>query len=338
MKRIISFALVLIMVCALFVGCSNGEKYDRLNYKSGLKDYVKLSDYKAIVVDRNADDYKKVEEDLIASDLSYYPLKLEEGEVASGDTANIDYAGKLDGVAFTGGTSKGFDLKIGSKQFIDGFEDQLIGVKVGETVDIKVTFPADYSDTTDLETGSKTMKLAGQECVFTVTVNYINREYTEVNDDFAKAAGFDSADAYTQDLKKRADVNYVLSSIITNSQVTTTPDDKDGNSYSFYKSYYTSYAQQNGATFEQLLSAYRITEDGFKLDRLKNEMIFYACLDDMGIALPETALKVMKAKMVEDTGDTEAELVSYYTENYIEYVAVRELLAEEIMKVVQIKE
>ena len=337
MKRIISIVLIVFVICGLLVGCSGG-KYDRVNYKSGLTDYVKLSDYKSIVVDRNVDDYKKVEEDLIASDLSYYPQKLEEGEVADGDTANIDYAGKLNGVAFTGGTSKEFDLTIGSGQFIDGFEDQLIGVKVGETVDINVTFPTDYSDTTDLETGSKTMKLAGQEVVFTVTVNYINREYTEVNDDFAKAAGFDNAEAYNTDLKKRAAENYVLSNIISNSTVTSVPDDDDGNSYSFFKSYYTSYAQQNGGTFEQFLQGNGITEDGFKLEVLKNEMIFYACLDDLGVEIPENAIKDMKAKMVEKTGATEEEITSYYTENYIEYFAVQELLAEEIMKVVQVKE
>lgn len=338
MKKIVSITLVVLLICSLFVGCSGGKKYDRLNYKGGLTDYVKLPDYKSIVVDRAAEDYKKVEEDLIASDLSYYPLKLEEGEVASGDTANIDYAGKLDGVAFTGGTSKGYDLTIGSKTFIDGFEDQLIGVKVGETVDIKVTFPTDYNDTTDLETGSKTMKLAGQEVVFTVTVNYINRESTEVNDDFAKAAGFDSADAYTADLKERAAENYVLSNIITNSTVTSVPSDEDGNSYSFFKSYYTSYAQQNGGTFEQFLSGNGITEDGFKLEMLKNEMIFYACLDDLGVEVNDAAVKDMTAKMVEQTGATEEELTSYYTENYIEYFAVQELLAEEIMKVVTVKE
>ncbi len=338
MKKIIAIALVLLFVCSVFVGCSGGKKYDRLNYKSGLTDYVKLADYKSIVVDRAAEDYKEVEEDLIASDLSYYPLKLEEGEVADGDTANIDYAGKLDGVAFTGGTSKGYDLGIGSGTFIDGFEEQLIGVKVGETVDIKVTFPTDYSDTTDLETGSKTMKLAGQQVVFTVTVNYISRQYSEVNDDFAKAAGYENADEYAKDLKKRADENYVLSNIISGSTVNSVPADEDGNSYGFFKSYYTSYAQQNGATFEQFLTSNGITEDGFKLDVLKNEMIFYACLDDLGVEVNDAAVKDMKAKMVEQTGATEEEIVSYYTENYIEYFAVQELLAEEIVKVVTIKE
>ncbi|MEE0945247.1 MAG: FKBP-type peptidyl-prolyl cis-trans isomerase [Acutalibacteraceae bacterium] len=338
MKKLMPIALLCLFICSMFAGCGVKEKYDRLNYTGGLKGFVELSDYKSIVVDRNSEEYLKIEESLLNNDFSYYPQKLEEGEVVSGDTVNIDYAGKVGGVAFTGGTTQGNDLTIGSKSFIDGFEDQLIGVKVKETVDIKVTFPADYNDSTDLETGSKTIKLAGQEAIFTVTVNSISRKFTEVNDEFAKAAGFEDAEAYNTDLKKRAAENFVLSDIITNSKVTSVPDDKYGNSFSFFKSYYTSYAQQNGATFEQFLQSNGITEDGFKLEVLKNEMVFYACLDDMAIKLPENAVKDMTAKMVEQTGATETEIISYYTENYIEYFAVQELLAQEIMKVVQVKE
>jgi len=83
--------------------------------------------------------------------------------VANGDKVNIDYSGTIDGVAFDGGTASGADLTIGSGQFISGFEDQLIGHKVGETVEVNVTFPSDYSEAS----------LQGKAAVFTVKINGI---------------------------------------------------------------------------------------------------------------------------------------------------------------------
>ena len=80
----------------------------------------------------------------------------------NGDTVVIDFAGYKDGVAFDGGTAANFPLVLGSGQFVPGFEEQLIGMQVGETRDINITFPENY-----------VTELAGQDVVFTVTVNQI---------------------------------------------------------------------------------------------------------------------------------------------------------------------
>lgn len=101
--------------------------------------------------------------------------------VEEGDTANIDYEGKRDGVAFTGGTDTGHNLTIGSGGFIDGFEDGLIGKKVGETVDLDLSFPDPYPPNPDL---------AGAPVVFTVKINKI----VEVDPD----AKFELSDAYVK--------------------------------------------------------------------------------------------------------------------------------------------
>ena len=93
---------------------------------------------------------------------------------ANGDTVTIDYAGTVDGVAFTGGTYSGYSLKLGSGTFIDGFEDQIVGHNVGDTFDVKVTFPKGYSDSTDAE--GNTLVLSGKEAVFSVTLNGISEE------------------------------------------------------------------------------------------------------------------------------------------------------------------
>lgn len=80
----------------------------------------------------------------------------------NGDTVVIDFAGYLDGVQFEGGTAAGYPLKLGSGQFVPGFEDQIVGMKTGETKDINITFPEDYVPA-----------LAGKSVVFKVTVQEI---------------------------------------------------------------------------------------------------------------------------------------------------------------------
>ena len=93
---------------------------------------------------------------------------------ADGDTVNIDYAGSVDGVAFSGGTYSGYSLTLGSGTFIDGFEDQIVGHTPGETFDVTVTFPEGYSDSTDSE--GNTVVLSGKKAVFSVTLNYISEK------------------------------------------------------------------------------------------------------------------------------------------------------------------
>ena len=90
-----------------------------------------------------------------------------------GDQANFDFVGKIDGEEFEGGKAEGFELVIGSGQFIPGFEDQMVGMKIEETKDVTVTFPEDYQST----------DLAGKEAVFTVTLNDIKEKGEAVLDE-----------------------------------------------------------------------------------------------------------------------------------------------------------
>ena len=133
--------------------------------------YVTLGDYKKMKVtaarpkvsEDGIEDY--INSRLLGGTITNRPIK-------KGDVADIDYVGKKDGVAFEGGTASGYKLSIGSGGFIPGFEDGLVGVNVGETVDLNLTFPENYRNTA----------MAGQEVVFTVTVNSIegSAEYATV--------------------------------------------------------------------------------------------------------------------------------------------------------------
>lgn len=122
-------------------------------------------------------------------------IPVEDRPVQSGDTANIDYEGFLDGVPFEGGKGASYDLKIGSNSFIPGFEDQVIGHNAGETFDIKVTFPADYHSD----------ELKGKDVIFTVTVNSVKtRELPVLDDEFAKdVSEFDTLAEYRDSLRAK---------------------------------------------------------------------------------------------------------------------------------------
>lgn len=93
-------------------------------------------------------------------------------EVKDGDTVNIDYSGSIDGFVFQGGTAQNKNLTIGSHTFIDDFEEQLIGHKIGETVEVNVTFPENYGRSYTDDKG-ETKSFNGAEAVFSVKINGI---------------------------------------------------------------------------------------------------------------------------------------------------------------------
>ena len=121
-------------------------------------------------------------------------IEVTDRAVQDGDQVNLDYSGKTDGVAFDGGTAEGQTLTIGSHTFIEGFEEQLIGMNIGETRDINVTFPEEYH----------AEELKGKPAVFTVKINSITvKELPELDDEFAKdVSEFDTLKEYKADIKK----------------------------------------------------------------------------------------------------------------------------------------
>jgi len=165
MKKIITLALSIVLILTLMAGCGEDT---RLLYNVDLKDYIKVGTYKGIEIDTNSKEYKETYNSLISSDVSGADVteELKKGTVQKGDVANIDYVGKKDGVAFEGGTAEGYDLEIGSNSFIEGFEDGLIGVEIGATVDLNLKFPENYGKD----------DLNGAAVVFTVTVNSVKRK------------------------------------------------------------------------------------------------------------------------------------------------------------------
>lgn len=137
----------------------------------------KLGQYKGIEVnvEKHIATKEEVEQQVQALVAQNPTLVEKDGEVAHGDITTIDFEGFKDGVAFDGGKAEGHQLEIGSGQFIPGFEDQMIGMKKGETRDLNLTFPEDYG----------MQDLAGADVVFKVKLHKIeNKQESELNDEF----------------------------------------------------------------------------------------------------------------------------------------------------------
>ena len=166
-RKLFAVVMVICMIAAMgLTGCgSTANPYEGLNFE----EYVKLAEYKGL--ERSEIKVSVSDEEVqtqIESNLESTAETVEktEGKVKEGDTANIDYEGKKDGVAFDGGTAEGYDLEIGSGTFIEGFEEGLIGKEIGGTYDLNLTFPEDYSSE----------ELAGQDVVFTVKINSVKAQ------------------------------------------------------------------------------------------------------------------------------------------------------------------
>ncbi len=126
-----------------------------------------------------------------------------DGAAENGDQVTMDFLGKIDGEAFDGGAAEDFPLVIGSGQFIPGFEEQLVGVKAGESKDVTVSFPEEY--------GAK--HLAGKEAVFECTIKLVKAPAeAKIDDDMAKQFGAESLEALKAQISERLEAEYAQAS------------------------------------------------------------------------------------------------------------------------------
>lgn len=163
-----------------------------------VKPEVKLGAYKGIKVKKAEYNVKDADVEAELSRLQERNSRLAEVEgraAENGDTATIDFSGSVDGEKFAGGTAENYDLVLGSGSFIPGFEEQVVGMNVGESKDVNVKFPDDY----------QAEELKGKDAVFAVTLHKLRRkELPEVNDEFIKdAAGAESVEAYKKETRER---------------------------------------------------------------------------------------------------------------------------------------
>ena len=163
-----------------------------------VKPEVTLGEYKGVEVEKS--DVEVTDEDINKEvdkerENNSRTIDVDDRAVESGDIIKLDFDGSVDGVPFAGGKAENYTLTIGSGSFIPGFEDQLIGTKIGEEKDVTVTFPEDYHE----------KSLAGKEAVFKCKVNAITvKELPDADDEFAsEVSEFETLAEYKEDIKKK---------------------------------------------------------------------------------------------------------------------------------------
>ena len=268
--------------------------------------YVTLGDYKNFNMSLEV---TEITEEEIASYIDYaLSSSTQEKEVtdrtaALGDTLNIDFEGYVDDNQFEGGTATGYSIVLGSNSFIDDFEDQLVGSKAGDVVNVNVTFPEAYGNE----------ELNGKEALFIVTVNGIyqsvvpelNEEWVTTNTDYT------SIDEYKAGVKKdleeealvaaKDNLTYeILDKIISNSTVIGYPENEVNNYANYLREYYAYYASMMGMDYETFLQS-----SGMTVEQFEEESILMA---------QDTILRQMVCQLV-----AEKEELTISDEVYTEY-------------------
>jgi len=317
MKKIIGLTLAAVLTFSL-AAC--GGKDFAGNYEYKLEDHVKLGEYKGLEYQDSAMDVTEqevqgeIENRLAAAKgTEGFSTELKEEAVAEGDVLSIDFLGKVDGVAFEGGEGKDYSLTIGSGQFIPGFEEGLIGWKVGDKKDLNVTFPADY--------GSP--ELAGKEAVFTVTINSGTRPVMpEYGLDFVTATTeFKSLEEYEAAVKeellqKKTDEalalkqNTLWNQVMENAEILGYPEGEVDARKQENIEYYTNYATQYNMDLNSFVTAYFGMDEAAFSDYLdmyaqtivEQEMVMYAIAKAEGISLSDKEYKDLLILTLKEQG------------------------------------
>lgn len=268
-KLAVMFAGVMMISTAL-TGCqkSNGLETDDL----------KITQYKNVEVEAVEKPEEVTDDDVE----DYIQSMLESGSelnevtgraVQSGDTATIDFVGKMDGVEFEGGSATDHPLEIGSGSFIDGFEDSIIGHNVGDTFDWNGKFPDDYSNT----------DLAGKDVVFTITVKKIEEsKVPELTDEYVQKISEDSktVDEYKKEVKKNLEkqnedtYNETLTTnawkvVLENTEVKNYPMDEVEEIRDGLIEQYKTIASYNGADYETMIKE----QMGQEVDEFEEQLL-----------------------------------------------------------------
>ena len=329
-KKMMAVLLAGMMVLA--AGCGNGSKITVGEYKG-----LELTSVTQAEVDAELD-----------AMMEYYTELVEVDRAAEeGDTVNINFVGLLNGEPFEGGTDEseaGYDLKLGSDSFIDGFEDGLIGVVAGEQRELDLTFPEDYG----------VDDLNGQAVVFQVTVNAVITELVpKLTDAFIaeKVPPYTTVDEYTEALRESMNFNtyyeQVTDLLMASSEVSKYNEAKVAERAEQLIAEYTSYAEYYGSYYGldtetsimyflgfESVEAFEEEMGVYAYDVEKNAMIMDEIAKKENIELTDDVYSTMLAEYAESYGyedDTETFLADYGEEN-VRSAMLSELVMEFIIE------
>lgn len=331
MKKIIAAVTALTVGSMMLLsGCGSSTPYDY-----DLTKYITVGDYAGLEYDKpeaieisQAEIDKAVKADLEAAK---YLSDVEDGKVHDGDTVIIDYVGTMDGTEFEGGSATDASLTIGSGQFIDGFEDGLIGHSVGDEVTLDLTFPDPYENNPDL---------AGKAVQFKVTVNksqeYVTpteKRYVKNNTDYKSIEEYEKAkekELYNQaeDAQKQAIRDGLWKQIQDSAEVIEFPEKEVTEYKDKTRSSIEDYAKENDMEFADILkNYYGMTEEEFEEQiqtaaeaNCKDQMIVYHIAKQEGFEVSDEEYKEFVDKNLAAMGYTADQFKEYTGQSYEEYV------------------
>lgn len=340
MKKKIVVLLTGIMASALLLsGCQASKGLET-------KD-VKITQYKGVEIDEVQKASDITDEDVEAYIQSALESQAEvtqitDRAVEDGDTANIDFVGKIDGEAFAGGSAEEYSLTIGSGVFIDGFEESIIGHKAGETYDWNGKFPDDYNNE----------EMAGKDVVFTITVNAIIQENVpELDDAFVKKVSKKSntVDEYKKEVKelleKDAEDAYTYSieaavweKVLGNAEITKYPKKETKEMKDNWITQYESTAGYYDMEYEEFIQE-QMGMDVKEFEKqietvvkevLKEKMVVEAIADKEKIKLDDKTYEAELENIVQEYGYESVEILK-------ESIDEKELKAEALKNIVKEK-
>lgn len=266
---------------------------------------------------------------LLSADSTKNPVEI----VAEDSYVNIDYEGKKDGVAFDGGTAESQELSIANSGYIEGFAESIVGMKVGETKDCPMTFPESYH----------AEELAGQDVVFTITVNEAWEQIpAELNDEFAVKNGYENVDAlyegitaeFREDKESdaKSDMEYQLIQTVIDNSIFDLDEDEIALYVSDLKSEQEYYAQMYGVDLETYLSAYGMTMEEFEENcreiavyRIQSPLVLSAIAEKEGIEVTDEEYQAHAEKYVSYYG---AESIEALEETYTKETVFAQVLSD----------
>lgn len=337
-QKIGAIILVSTMVLGM-TGCGNSKA-------SAYNKYVTLGDYKGIEYTKTV---QEVTDDDVKQQVDSFVEGLTENEavtdraVKDGDIVNIDFVGTMDGKEFDGGSATGQDLTIGSKSFIDGFEDGLIGHNIEEEVSLDLKFPDPYENNPDF---------AGKDVNFKVTINSISVKKTpELTDQLVKDnTDYDTISAYKDSIRENLEKQNensaeqkaqsdIFNKIVENSKISGYDEeevkslvDKEFDSFKQAAKNYESY----GYSYEDVLTMQGYNSEDelkegmteFVKSYLDQKMILFCIADKEGIKVTNEEIdKMVQEYMEQYTVETKEEIYDYLGDDYFEVA----ILSEKVM-------
>ena len=365
MKKNITLILAVVLCLSVFTACGKKSSpvKERSNYLiESFGDYITLAEYKGLTLDYTESTVTDDQvESKIQSNLEGAAEKVEitDRAIENGDTVNFDFVGKYkdSGEAFDGGSAEGYELVIGSGQFIPGFEENLIGHKPGDSFSFDITFPEDYSNA----------ELANVETTFDIVINKILEDVTpELNDDFVGSQEIDgvkTVDEYKKYVRSQLEDNAVEQAKSSKISAIWNVVMKDSTVIKYPENELNAEVEKQTKSLESELQQYGMTVDDYinqsfegdsekynsqlteqAKSNVKSYMIVYAIADELDINITESDYQdglneyygqyeeYCKTNSIDPEYKSVDEFASYAEQNDLAFFLLYEKVSEKLLE------